>query len=130
MKNFEGVTGEQKKKEKTGKKKGRSRNKKEGNYPYFISLFNIGPCDRKKKQELISNEFKGGERFFRVAIIYTPVIDHIFGILHCEFCRRYLYIFWPLPLMSKKGKDTVKKWAFLKFFLLYAYMYINRFRMI
>ena len=22
--------------------------KKEGNYPYFVSLFNIGPYDRKK----------------------------------------------------------------------------------
>ena len=35
------------KKGKKGRKEGNS-SKKEGKYPYFVSLFNIGPYDRKK----------------------------------------------------------------------------------
>ena len=43
---FEGVTGEKEIK-KEGRRKGK-KGKKEGNYPYIVSLFNIGPYDCKK----------------------------------------------------------------------------------
>ena len=47
-----------KKKENRVEKRKEIVSKKEGKYPFFVSMFNIGPYDR--------------ERFFWVAIIYTP----------------------------------------------------------
>ena len=47
--------------------------KKEGNYSYFVSLFNIGPYYRKEHGRIFKNN-KGGGGIFRVAIIYTPGI--------------------------------------------------------
>ena len=66
-KNFDGVTGKREKNKKN--KKGEEIKKKE-TYHYFVSLFNIGPYDRKK-QGKVSAKFKGGGGFLRVAIIYT-----------------------------------------------------------
>ena len=45
---------------------------KERNDSHFVSLFNIGPFDRKKQGRISKSSRGEGERFFRVAIIYTP----------------------------------------------------------
>ena len=53
-----------------------NRSKKEGNYPYFVYLFNISLYDREKvpkKQGRISTKFKErGKLFLGVHNIYTP----------------------------------------------------------
>ena len=45
--------------------------KNERKYPYFVSLFIIGPLTAKKQGRMFL-KIKGGGRFFWVAIIYTP----------------------------------------------------------
>ena len=70
-KNLEGRIGEGKKRKKREeqRKKGRQRRgkreekkgivvKKKGKYPYFVSLFNIGPYDRQKKSPKIGKNFR------------------------------------------------------------------------
>ena len=63
---------------------GKEKRRKEGNriekggkYPYFVSLFNVGPYNRQKSlQKKIKNQKLsrggGGGRFSLVARIYTP----------------------------------------------------------
>ena len=81
---------EKEKKEEKGKKKGKKGKKgkrggkreqqegivekQEGKYPYFASLFNIGPYDHQKSPQQIGKNSKNfqGEGNFLVAIIYTP----------------------------------------------------------
>ena len=62
-------------KERRGKemeRKKSNRSKKGEYYPYSVSLFNIGPYEFCKKQGRIFKKSGGGERFFWLAIIYTP----------------------------------------------------------
>ena len=81
-KTFEGVSREKEKRRKNEKRKKRGERKKKGKesetITYFFPLCNVGPRKSKKKSvkicKKISKNFKGGgERFFREAIIYTPV---------------------------------------------------------
>ena len=65
-----------KKRRENGRKEGNS-SKKERKYTYFVSLFNIGPYDRPKSPQKTGKNFKkfqGGNFFFWVSIIYTPVV--------------------------------------------------------
>ena len=54
--------------------------KKEGNYLYFISMFNIGPYDRKKvpknREEFL--KISGGKIFWVAIIYYTPGLHSIY----------------------------------------------------
>ena len=63
----------QKKYEKEEKRGNRSKNESNLYYPYFVSLFNIGPYDCQKSPQKSREISKGGGRFSRVAIIFTPV---------------------------------------------------------
>ena len=64
MKNLEELKGRLGEKTKKGKKGGKREEKKgivvkeEGKYPYFVSLFNIGPYDRQKSMPKRGKNFK------------------------------------------------------------------------
>ena len=67
------------KKRRNKERKGKKKSKKEGNYPYFVSLFNIGLMTAKNphKQGRILKIQGGRENIFWVALIYNPVFVYL-----------------------------------------------------
>ena len=81
------------KKEKGKRKKKGKWSKKEGNYPYFVSQFSIGPLMSAKKQKEFQKITMGGGRFFRVANIFNLVIDlENLKLLSKEWSQYSIYV--------------------------------------
>ena len=66
-----------------GRKEGNS-SMKEGKFPYFVSLFDIGPYERQKTGKNQKKIQGGGKFFFSVAIILIYTTGDSFNETPCK----------------------------------------------
>ena len=82
----------QKKYEKEEKRGNRSKNESNLYYPYFVSLFNIGPYDCQKSPQKSREISKGGGEIFQGGHNIYPCIKARMTENNCENDTSYLLI--------------------------------------